>query len=228
MAAGLSNREIAARLVITERTAEGHVAHILDRLGFRTRVQIDRLGGGAGERGERRQLRSAPMLGLAVEPGRPARRSRLRGHQIRRQLGDHAEDACAGGPPRVLRGGRRGARFASRCAPAPGSSGGQSTLHARGRHPFQPRGPGRGGPALAGQRARQVRRHAGAPGDSCRRRRGAPRTPGQVARAGWPGGSPPAPSFPGEVVAPSSGPRAADRQRRRTRAHALPSRGARG
>jgi non-specific serine/threonine protein kinase len=40
VAAGLSNREIAARLVITERTAENHVAHILDRLGFRTRVQI--------------------------------------------------------------------------------------------------------------------------------------------------------------------------------------------
>ena len=40
VAAGLSNREIAARLVITERTAEGHVAHILDRLGFRTRVQV--------------------------------------------------------------------------------------------------------------------------------------------------------------------------------------------
>ena len=40
VAAGLSNREIAARLVITERTAEGHVVHILDRLGFRTRVQI--------------------------------------------------------------------------------------------------------------------------------------------------------------------------------------------
>ena len=40
VAAGLSNREIAGRLVITERTAENHVAHILDRLGFRTRVQV--------------------------------------------------------------------------------------------------------------------------------------------------------------------------------------------
>jgi non-specific serine/threonine protein kinase len=40
VATGLSNREIAARLVITERTAENHVAHILARLGFRTRVQI--------------------------------------------------------------------------------------------------------------------------------------------------------------------------------------------
>ena len=40
MAEGLSNREIADRLVITERTAEGHVAHILNKLGARTRVQI--------------------------------------------------------------------------------------------------------------------------------------------------------------------------------------------
>ena len=51
VAAGLSNREIAARLVITERTAENHVAHILDRLGFRTRVQI---AAWATERGLRR------------------------------------------------------------------------------------------------------------------------------------------------------------------------------
>ena len=40
VAQGLSNRELAARLVITARTAENHVAHLLDRLGFRTRVQI--------------------------------------------------------------------------------------------------------------------------------------------------------------------------------------------
>jgi DNA-binding NarL/FixJ family response regulator len=40
VAAGLSNREIAARLVITERTAEDHVAHILGRLGFRTQIRL--------------------------------------------------------------------------------------------------------------------------------------------------------------------------------------------
>jgi non-specific serine/threonine protein kinase len=51
VAEGLSNREIAARLTITERTSEGHVAHILDRLGFRTRVQI---AAWATERGLRR------------------------------------------------------------------------------------------------------------------------------------------------------------------------------
>jgi DNA-binding CsgD family transcriptional regulator len=40
VAEGLSNRDLAARLVITERTGENHVAHILNRLGLRSRVQI--------------------------------------------------------------------------------------------------------------------------------------------------------------------------------------------
>lgn len=38
--AGLTNREIAARLSITERSAESHVERIRDRLGFRSRSQI--------------------------------------------------------------------------------------------------------------------------------------------------------------------------------------------
>lgn len=37
---GLSNREIARSLVISERTAEGHVQHILVKLGFTSRAQI--------------------------------------------------------------------------------------------------------------------------------------------------------------------------------------------
>lgn len=40
VAAGLTNREIAARLVITERSAESHVERIRDRMGFRSRAQI--------------------------------------------------------------------------------------------------------------------------------------------------------------------------------------------
>jgi predicted ATPase/DNA-binding CsgD family transcriptional regulator len=40
IAAGLSNREIAARLVISERTAETHVQHILNKLGVNSRAQI--------------------------------------------------------------------------------------------------------------------------------------------------------------------------------------------
>lgn len=40
IARGLTNREIATKLVISERTADAHVRHILDKLGFGTRAQI--------------------------------------------------------------------------------------------------------------------------------------------------------------------------------------------
>lgn len=40
VAQGLSNKEIAAALVISRRTAEGHVEHILGKLGFNSRAQI--------------------------------------------------------------------------------------------------------------------------------------------------------------------------------------------
>jgi len=40
LAEGLSNREISERLVISARTAEGHVEHILTTLGFRSRAQV--------------------------------------------------------------------------------------------------------------------------------------------------------------------------------------------
>jgi non-specific serine/threonine protein kinase len=40
IAEGLTNRAIADRLVIAQRTAEGHVEHILSKLGFTSRAQI--------------------------------------------------------------------------------------------------------------------------------------------------------------------------------------------
>lgn len=40
LAEGLSNKEIAARLVIAQRTAESHVDHILTKLGFTSRAQV--------------------------------------------------------------------------------------------------------------------------------------------------------------------------------------------
>jgi DNA-binding NarL/FixJ family response regulator len=40
LADGLSNRQIAARLLISERTAESHVHNILHKLGFTTRTQV--------------------------------------------------------------------------------------------------------------------------------------------------------------------------------------------
>ncbi len=40
VARGLTNKAIAARLVISQRTAQGHVEHILAKLGFSSRTQI--------------------------------------------------------------------------------------------------------------------------------------------------------------------------------------------
>ncbi len=40
VAQGLSNKEIAARLIIAERTADTHVNNILTRLGFKSRTQL--------------------------------------------------------------------------------------------------------------------------------------------------------------------------------------------
>jgi DNA-binding NarL/FixJ family response regulator len=40
MAGGLSNREIADRLIISEGTVEVHAKHILSKLGYRSRSQV--------------------------------------------------------------------------------------------------------------------------------------------------------------------------------------------
>ena len=40
VAGGLSNREIAQRLYLSERTVDNHVHHILDKLGFQSRIEV--------------------------------------------------------------------------------------------------------------------------------------------------------------------------------------------
>ncbi len=40
LAAGLSNQEIASKLVLSRRTVEGHVEHTLTKLGFTSRTQL--------------------------------------------------------------------------------------------------------------------------------------------------------------------------------------------
>ncbi|MEV7966805.1 LuxR C-terminal-related transcriptional regulator [Sphaerisporangium sp. NPDC088356] len=58
VALGLSNKEIATTLVIAQRTAEGHIEHILSKLGFHSRAQVavwaaeqSRVGGEEGDDG---------------------------------------------------------------------------------------------------------------------------------------------------------------------------------
>jgi non-specific serine/threonine protein kinase len=40
IAQGFSNREIAAKLVVSERTVDAHLQHILNKLGFHSRAQV--------------------------------------------------------------------------------------------------------------------------------------------------------------------------------------------
>jgi non-specific serine/threonine protein kinase len=40
VAAGMTNRQIADRLFIAERTAEGHVERIRNKLGVRSRTEV--------------------------------------------------------------------------------------------------------------------------------------------------------------------------------------------
>ena len=65
VAQGMTNKEIAGRLVISTRTVEAHVEHILTKLAFTSRSQIaawmtERT---AERRAEHRQLRSLPREG---------------------------------------------------------------------------------------------------------------------------------------------------------------------
>jgi DNA-binding NarL/FixJ family response regulator len=40
VAQGLNNRQIAEHLVISERTAENHISHVLDKLGLDSRTNV--------------------------------------------------------------------------------------------------------------------------------------------------------------------------------------------
>ena len=62
IARGLSNKEISETLVISPRTAEGHVARLLDKLGFTSRARV------AAWVAEQRALDTTPSL-VAQPPG---------------------------------------------------------------------------------------------------------------------------------------------------------------
>ncbi|MFJ6696528.1 ATP-binding protein [Streptomyces sp. NPDC091272] len=71
VSAGLTNREISEHLVISKRTADAHVEHILAKLGFSSRTQIAALAqedgaGGTAEQGT--AVRGAPARGPGGSP----------------------------------------------------------------------------------------------------------------------------------------------------------------
>ncbi len=60
VAQGLSNAQIATMLVISARTVETHVQHIMDKLGFRTRAQIAAWSAGQADTADSQASRRAP------------------------------------------------------------------------------------------------------------------------------------------------------------------------
>ncbi|WP_327086587.1 LuxR C-terminal-related transcriptional regulator [Nonomuraea sp. NBC_01738] len=70
VAEGLTNREIADRLVIAKRTADTHVEHILAKLGFTSRGQItELLSAGPPGRGERHPSWTTSVPGDPLQGG---------------------------------------------------------------------------------------------------------------------------------------------------------------
>jgi sugar lactone lactonase YvrE len=78
VAQGLTNREIASRLFISERTAESHVEQIRGKLGFRSRVQIAAWVA-ADSTSDGDPGSSVPATGPAEPPARGRARPRLLG-----------------------------------------------------------------------------------------------------------------------------------------------------
>jgi non-specific serine/threonine protein kinase len=79
VAQGLTNREIAARLVVSKRTVDAHVEHILAKLGFSSRVQVAALA-------------AIPATPPGQAPARPAEFA----HLLRDQPG---QPGAEGNPP---------------------------------------------------------------------------------------------------------------------------------
>jgi non-specific serine/threonine protein kinase len=53
VALGMTSKDIAARLVVSKRTVDSHLEHILGKLGYNSRVQVAALASYELSRGQR-------------------------------------------------------------------------------------------------------------------------------------------------------------------------------
>ncbi len=145
LAAGHSNREIAAELFIAPKTASVHVSNILGKLGAASRTEAAAIAHSNGLRGELRPGQPGEPGGSAQAPGArasrisPARAVAAAGsasgradQRIPVQVVEHLGDALLGQALRVLADLRVAARQQQ---PPPVRSGplGPGPDHARGR-----------------------------------------------------------------------------------------------
>src|SRR5437868_12501478 len=78
VARGATNREIAAKLFVSERTAEYHVEQIRNKLGFHSRTQIAAwlANGGVQAKGGL-EVPAAPRIAIGPAPRHPLTRRRM-------------------------------------------------------------------------------------------------------------------------------------------------------
>ena len=77
VAAGKSNKEVAASLFLSEKTIEHHLSRIYAKLGVRSRVELAGRGVGDGLTRSRRVRRRRRAAGRSRRPGSPTQSGRL-------------------------------------------------------------------------------------------------------------------------------------------------------